>query len=152
MSLQPIVVRLPLKISKSQFISMGAISWVYRIADGIVLKYPRDLDAAELVRENAIYDIMEQHPPSPYVMQSIYRTPIANFLPSMVKSPDTRLRRNQVLDKLTVLEVLRVEDRHLVERWAAQLSAANAWLESLVLVHTDLRPANTCWMSATTSS
>jgi atypical protein kinase C zeta type len=61
----------------------------------------------------------------------------------MVESLDTRLRRNQILDKLTVLEVLRVEDGRLVERWAAELCAAVAWLESLGFAHTDLRPPNT---------
>ena len=82
-----IVMRLPRKVHKAQFVSMGAISWVYRITEGIVVKYARDTDAADL-------------------------------------------------------EVLRVEDRRLVERWAAELSAAVAWLESLGLVHADLRPPN----------
>jgi atypical protein kinase C zeta type len=121
---------------------MGAVSWVYRVADGIVLKYPRDVNGKVFGKENAIYHIFKQHPPCPYVMQSFYRTPIANFLPAMVESLDTRLRRNQILDKLTVLEVLRVEDRRLVERWAAELCAAVAWLESLGFAHIDLRPPN----------
>jgi serine/threonine protein kinase len=75
-------------------------------------------------------------------MQSFYRMPTANFLPSMSGSLETRLHRNQRREKFTVLEVLRVEDRGLVERWAAELSAAVAWLESLGFVHGDLRPAN----------
>jgi hypothetical protein len=42
---------------------MGAVSWVYRVADGIVLRYPRDVNAKEFGKENDIYDIFEQHPP-----------------------------------------------------------------------------------------
>ncbi|KAK3332120.1 kinase-like domain-containing protein [Cercophora scortea] len=138
----PIVVRLPRQVSKSRFLSMGAISWVYRITENIVVKYPRDIDAGEIERENAIYDIFEQHTPCPYVMQSFYRTANANFLPFMLPSLDTRLQRNQRREKFKVLQVLRIEDRHLVERWAAELCAAVAWIDSLGLVHGDLRPPN----------
>ncbi|KAH8907500.1 hypothetical protein BR93DRAFT_944580 [Coniochaeta sp. PMI_546] len=126
-----IVVRLPRKISKSQFLSMGAISW-----------YARDVGGGEIERESAVYDTMEQHAPCPYVMQSFYRTANANFLPSMLGSLDNRLEANQRREKHEVLQVLRIEDRHLIERWAAELSAAVAWPESLGLVHGDLRPPN----------
>lgn len=137
-----LVVHLPRKVSKSQFLSIGAISWVYRITENIVLKYPRDIASAELERENAIYDILERHASCPYIMQSFYRTAKANFLPFMLASLETRLHRNQRCEKYKVLQVLRVEDRRLVECWAAELCAADAWLESLGLVHGDLRPAN----------
>lgn len=53
----PIVVRLPRKVSNSQFLSMGAISCVYRITESIVVKYRRDVGAGKIERENAIYDI-----------------------------------------------------------------------------------------------
>lgn len=66
----PIVVRLPRKIKKSEFLSLGAISWVYRITDSIVVKYSRDVGSGEIEREHAIYDVFEQHAPCPYVMQS----------------------------------------------------------------------------------
>ena len=139
---RPMVPPLPRKILKARFLSLGAISWVYRITEDIVIKYPRNVDSDELERENAIYDILEQHAPCPYVMQSFYRMAKASFLPFMPSCLDTRLRRNQICEKHKVLQVLRVEDRRLVERWAAELSAANAWLESLGLVHADLRPPN----------
>lgn len=135
-------VRLPRKVSKSQFLSMGAISWVYQITEGIVVKYPRDEGAGEIERENAIYDIFEKHTPCPYVIQSFYRTANANFLPFMLTSLDIRLQRNQRREKHKVLQVLRIENRHLIERWAAELCAAVAWIESLDLVHGDLRPPN----------
>ncbi|KAL2186539.1 kinase-like protein [Thermothelomyces heterothallicus CBS 203.75] len=138
----PIVVRLPRRISKSRFLSMGAISWVYRITESIVVKYSRDIGAGEIERENAIYDIFEQYTPCPYVMQSFYRTANANFLPFMLASLDARLKRNQRREKHKVLQVLRIEERHLIERWAAELCAAVAWIESLGLVHGDLRPPN----------
>lgn len=127
--------RLPRKISKSRFI--------YGITESIVVKNPINTGSAELERENAIYDTLEQHAPCPYVMQSFYRTPGASFLPFMSGgSLDTRLARNQVREKGQVVRVLGVEDRRLVERWAAELCAAVAWLEALGLVHADLRPPN----------
>ncbi|KAL2167539.1 hypothetical protein VTG60DRAFT_1125 [Thermothelomyces hinnuleus] len=120
----PIVVRLPRKVSKSRFLSMGAISWVYRITESIVVKYSRDIGAGEIERENAIYDIFEQYAPCPYVIQSFYRTANANFLPFMLASLDTRLKRNQRREKHKVFQVLRIEERHLIERWAAELCAS----------------------------
>lgn len=60
----------------------------------------------------------------------------------MLGSLDTRLQRNQRREKFKVLQVLRTEDRRLIERWAAELCAAVAWIESLGLVHGDLRPPN----------
>ncbi|KAK4236027.1 kinase-like domain-containing protein [Achaetomium macrosporum] len=115
----PIVVRLPRKISKSQ-----------------------DINGGEIERENAIYDIFEQHAPCPYVIQRFYRTANAKFLPFMPASLDARLQRNQRREKRKVLQMLRIEDRHLIERWTVELCAAPAWIESLGLVHGDLRPPN----------
>ncbi|KAK4119031.1 hypothetical protein N657DRAFT_659236 [Parathielavia appendiculata] len=81
------------------------------------------IDAPVFGKESAVYNLLEQYPSSPY-------------------SLDACLRRNQLLHEITVLKVLRVEDRRLVERWAAELCAAVAWVESLGLAHTDLRPPN----------
>ncbi len=75
-------------------------------------------------------------------MQRFHHTAQVNFLPFMPDSLHPRLRRNQICEKAKVVKVLRVEDRGLVERWAAELCAADAWLESLSLVHADLRPTN----------
>ncbi len=138
----PLVSRLPRKISKSQFLSMGAVSWVYRITESIVVKYPRDVDSDGLERESALYDMLERHMPCPHVMQSFYHTAKVNFLPLMVASLESRLQCNQRREKHKVLQVLRIEDRHLIERWSAELCAAAAWLETLGLVHGDLRPPN----------
>ncbi|TAQ88594.1 hypothetical protein B7494_g3112 [Chlorociboria aeruginascens] len=41
-----------------------------------------------------------------------------------------------------LVEVVKREDRHLIELWTAELCAAVAWLESLGLIHGDLRPTN----------
>lgn len=135
-------VPVPRQISKGRFVSMGAISWVYKIADGIVIKYARNIDTDEVAREHAIYGLLKHHPPCPFVMQSFPRVLLANFLPHMAGSLDERLRRNQRRERWRVLEVLRVEERPLVERWAAQVCAADARLEALGLVHCDLRPTN----------
>lgn len=76
----PIIVKPPRRISSYKFLSLGATGWVYQIDDGIALKYPRDQRNEAFARENKIYDILEKHDPSPYVVQSFLRLPNANFL------------------------------------------------------------------------
>lgn len=131
--------------------SLGAISYVYRLNDHIIIKYARDVKSGELERENAIYDIMERHTASPYLMQSFFRTSVANFLPYMMGGTlDQRLRSNQIFKtpaegetrQPKMVGVRKLEPRPLVERWTAELAAAAAWLESLEYAHTDLRPPN----------
>ncbi|KAH8908476.1 hypothetical protein BR93DRAFT_966537 [Coniochaeta sp. PMI_546] len=147
----PVWTILPPGIHKTKFISIGAISFVYRLTDDIVIKYARNPDSNEIQRENAIYDILDQHAPSSYILQSFLRTPIANFLPYMPGGTlDQLLRSNQVFENVPdgqrrapkVLGVRKLEPRRLVERWTAELAAADAWLESLGYAHADLRPTN----------
>ncbi len=151
MSSIPLWTILPPGIHKTQFISIGAISFVYRLTDDIVIKYARNPESSEIQRENAIYDMLDRHAPSPYLLQSFLRTPIANFLPYMPGGNlDQLLRSNQILEIVPdgqrrppkVLGVRKLEPRRLVERWTAELAAADAWLESLGYAHADLRPTN----------
>ncbi|RMJ13689.1 hypothetical protein CDV36_006607 [Fusarium kuroshium] len=116
----------------------------YMIDTDTALKYPRDPTTANLVQENKIYDDFEKHEPSPYVIQSFLRLPNANFMPFLSGgSLQKRLESNQRLDdRHNFLSVLRLEPMAKIERWAAELSGAVAWLESLGLVHGDLRPEN----------
>ncbi|KAK1485950.1 AGC/DMPK protein kinase [Colletotrichum cuscutae] len=127
-----------------RFISLGAVSWVYQIDDEIALKFPRQKKLREFVHENSIYDKFESHhSPCPHIIQSFYRTEVANFLQFLPHgSLHDRLQSNQTRDGDRVISVDRFEDRRLSERWAAELCAANAWLETLGVVHGDLRPAN----------
>lgn len=143
MASKKIIGRLPPRVSKLRFLSLGAAGWVYQITDEMALKYARDSKSDDWLREHAIYDILETSTPCPYVIQSFLRTPEANFLPYLSGGNlDGRLRRNQTREGNTVTAVLRREDRRLAERWTAELSAAVAWLESLNLAHGDLRPTN----------
>ena len=137
-------IQLPPKISKTRFLSRGAVGWVYQITDHIVLKYARDTSSGKLEYENKIYDEFESHPPlCPHILQSFLRNSEANFLPYLPGGTlDNRLRRNQRRERDVVLAVLKIEDRHLIERWTAELCAAIAWLENLHFVHGDLRPTN----------
>ena len=137
------IIKLPPKISKTRFLSLGATGWVYQITDQIVLKYAKDTNSNKLERENAIYNVFETQSPCPYVMQSFLRNSEANFLPYLPGGTlENRLQHNQRRENGTVIEVLKIEDRRLIERWTAELCAAVTWLESLDLVHGDLRPAN----------
>ncbi|KAI0097274.1 kinase-like protein [Nemania sp. FL0031] len=125
------------------FISKGGSGSVYKITKKIALKFAVSSNSEEFNTENATYDLLEKHPPCPYVIQAFYRTGDYIFLPLL--SCGTlwhRMRRNQKVDGLTVLAVLRIEDRRLIERWTAELCAAVAWLDTLGIVHGDLRPTN----------
>lgn len=133
----------PYRQITKKFLSAGAVGWVYQIDDKIVLKYPQRTKLSEFVHEKSIYDIFQNHEPCPHVVQSFYRTEAINFLQLLPNgSLHERLQNNQTREKDRVVSVNRLEDRRLIERWAAELCAASAWLETLGFVHGDLRPAN----------
>lgn len=142
--MSPPIVQPPRRISKHKLLSLGATGWVYQIDTDVALKYPRDPASGDLVQENNIYDELEKHSPSPHEIQSFLRLPNANFMPFLSGgSLQQRLEANQHLDdRHNFVSVLKLEPMETVERWAAELSGAVAWLESLGLVHGDLRPEN----------
>jgi serine/threonine protein kinase len=131
------------RIFKFKFLSRGATGWVFQIDDGIALKYARDERSDAFQTEINTYDMFDKHEPSPYILQSILRHPNLNFLPFMRGgSLEARIRANQRRDKLGALTVQHKEPLQMVERWAMELTGAVAWLETLGLVHGDLRPPN----------
>ncbi|KAM3466000.1 hypothetical protein MY5147_009146 [Beauveria neobassiana] len=77
-------------------------------------------------------------------MQSFLRLLGINFMPLMAGSLEQRIYSNQIRDfrKSHCIEVTRIEPTTLIEQWATELAGAIAWLESLGVVHGDLRPAN----------
>jgi len=134
----------PRRVSAHKFLSLGAAGWVYQIDDNIALKYAKDPGGEAFARESEIYDIFETYDPCPYVVQSFLRLPNANFLAFMSGgSLGKRLRANQCRNERNeFLGVSKKEPSQTVERWIMELSGAVAWLESLGLVHGDLRPEN----------
>ncbi|KPM42299.1 hypothetical protein AK830_g4279 [Neonectria ditissima] len=136
---------LPSCITKFAFISRGATGWVFKVDDNIALKYVRKDRLNEFKKETDACDLFERHGSSPYLIQSFLRLPGLNFLQFMSGgSLDQRIYNNQRRDykHQKCLEVLRLEPVYKIEQWLMELSAAIAWLESLGLVHGDLRPAN----------
>ncbi|KAK1656537.1 hypothetical protein BDP55DRAFT_699483 [Colletotrichum godetiae] len=110
-----------------RFISLGAVSWVYQIDDEIALNSRGKKSYFE-----------SHHSPCPHIIQSFYRMEVANFLQFLPHgSLHDRLQSNQTRDGDRVISVDRFEDRRLSERWAAELCAANAWLEALGLADFD---------------
>jgi len=141
------VVKLPRQISSCRFLSLGAVGWVHRIGDCIVLKYPRQPGCENFAREIEMYDIFEKHTPCPDIVQSFLRVPAGNFLAFLRRGTlDQRLRAHQIRDDQgrgsKVLKVSKTEPLFLIERWIMELSNAAAWLESLGYVHGDIRPPN----------
>jgi serine/threonine protein kinase len=134
----------PRPLSAYRFLSLGATGWVYQIDDDIVLKYARAERSEAFARESKTYDIFEKHNPCPYVVQSFLRLPNANFLAFLSGgSLEKRLRANQRRNERNeFLGVLKTEPIQTIERWVMDLCGAVAWIESLGLVHGDLRPDN----------
>ncbi|KAM0738006.1 hypothetical protein ACQRIT_007482 [Beauveria bassiana] len=62
----------------------------------------------------------------------------------MAGSLEQRIYSNQIRDfrKSHCIQVMRTEPTALIEQWATEVAGAIAWLESLGVVHGDLRPAN----------
>lgn len=115
-----------------------------RVADGIALKYCVYERFLNFQTENESYDAFQQRNPPPSIMQSFLRLPGINFMPLMAVSLEQRIYSNQVRDsrKSRCVTVVRIEPTTTIEQWAAELAGAIAWLESLGVVHGDLRPAN----------
>ena len=132
--------------NKFEFISGGATGWVFEVAPGIALKFLCPGREEEFRRENETYALIERSdpPPPPHFIQSFLRLPYAHFMQLMPDSLDSRLRANRRQDPKTLecFEVLRLEPTARIEQWAAELSSALAWLESIELVQGDLRPSN----------
>lgn len=133
--------KLPPRHRNLIFVSAGATSWVFRVRDShLILKIARQQAIKDFERENAFYDELEKHEPSPYVLQSIFRCHLLNFLPVMKGSLEQRIRVNRGRpqspgDNEATSEVLQ-------RRWAMEMAGAVAWLESLDYAHGDLRPPN----------
>lgn len=125
-------------------LSGGSTGWVLRVADGIALKYCVYERFLNFQTENDSYDAFQQRDPPPSIMQSFLRLPGINFMPLMAVSLEQRVYSNQVCDsrKPRRVTVARTEPTATIEQWATELAGAIAWLESLGIVHGDLRPAN----------
>ncbi|KAI9793818.1 MAG: hypothetical protein M1835_006976 [Candelina submexicana] len=82
--------------------------------------------------EKKIYEIIDRAPPHPNVFQSLLCVPQGIFLPHMVQTLEQRIKKGDS-------EPITSETRY---RWAKELSRAMAWLETLEVVHGDLRPVN----------
>ncbi|KAM3442436.1 hypothetical protein MY4824_001030 [Beauveria thailandica] len=136
--------QLPTCLTTYDLLSGGSTGWVLRIADGIALKYCVYRRFSNFQTENESYDAFQQRNPPPSIMQSFLRLPGINFMPLMAASLEQRIYANQVRDfrKSRCLKVLRIEPTPIIEQWATELASAIAWLESVGLVHGDLRPAN----------
>ncbi|KAJ6436191.1 hypothetical protein O9K51_11253 [Purpureocillium lavendulum] len=126
-----------------RFVSRGATSWVYQVDEDLILKIARDQATNAFQHENMIYDELEQHEPSPYLLQSIVRLPLLNFLPIMGRgSLEQRIKNNQRRGSDGKIHVLYAIPQVQAEQWAMEIAGAVAWLESIGYVHGDLRPAN----------
>ncbi|ESZ96916.1 protein kinase domain-containing protein [Sclerotinia borealis F-4128] len=129
-------------------IARGATGWVYKINNRIALKIPRKGSHEEFACEVKFYNILESHsPPCPDISRSFLRVPKGNFMAFCSGgSLDQRLQEHQTRggksQQFKILGINKCEPLHLVEQWAAELSSAVAWLESLGYCHTDIRPAN----------
>ncbi len=131
--------------AKPTLLGWGHVGIVYQISSQIVVKR-RALndDEGAFSHENRIFDLLERNPQCPSLVRSFFRTPSANFLQFVGDSLEIRLQRYQMRDPKTsqVLQVWYREPLNLVTRWIIELVDAVAILESLELVHADIRPPN----------
>jgi atypical protein kinase C zeta type len=136
------LVKLPHRVASHHFLSVGAVGWVYRINERIVLKYPKDTDDTAFNREVQVFHLLEKHDICPDIVQSFLCVPNGIFLAYLSGgSLDQRLQTNR-RHTGNGTEVFRIEPTPLVERWTMELCSAVSWLESLGRVHGDIRPPN----------
>ncbi|KAL4876429.1 hypothetical protein BJY04DRAFT_223062 [Aspergillus karnatakaensis] len=137
--------KLPHRLASHQFLSVGAIGWVYRINDRIVLKYPRNTGDPAFSHELEFFDILEKHEICPDIVRSFLRVPDGIFLEYLQGGTlEQRLKdkRVQTSNSPTSIKVLKTEPTPLLERRTMELCSAVAWLEALGYTHGDIRPPN----------
>ena len=127
-----------------RLLSMGAAGLVFQVTPQIALKHARIKGSERIEHENRIFELLETNPPCPHIISSFLRLPDHNFLEYMAGGNlEDRLRARQSRGSTgEVITVLSLEPTDLVLRWMRELTGATAWLESLGLVHGDIRPAN----------
>ncbi|KAL4946984.1 kinase-like domain-containing protein [Aspergillus filifer] len=138
--------------TKKQFPSVnwiwrGAISFVYEVHPDIVVKVPKPREYArdQFDHELKVYDILSKHEPCPYLIQCFHYSADGIFLEYMTDaSLSMRLQDHQTKyrDSAIVEKVNKYEPLSLRLRWMNDLAQAAAFLESIGLVHGDLRPEN----------
>ncbi|TPX12218.1 uncharacterized protein E0L32_007104 [Thyridium curvatum] len=124
---------------------LGSTGFTFKLNQYIAVKKVRPGRDRNLANERTIFDILERHPPSPYIVRSLYRTEDAIFLEYATNGdPASLLREEQQRDESSrrVMGVTRRQPLERCFRWMKQLGAAAAWLEELGLAHCDIRPGN----------
>lgn len=127
---------MPHLVRNYDVLSYGAQGIVFKINERIALKHCRnDVESGSFEKENSFYDVLESHEPCPHILQSFLRTPVANFMALM---PDS-LHFRYFSENPNAVAVI---PEPTARRWAAQLCAAAAWLETLTYAHNDIRTPN----------
>ncbi|KAJ5243629.1 hypothetical protein N7489_003725 [Penicillium chrysogenum] len=125
----------------------GGISFVYEVHPRIVVKVPKsgDFEREQFQRELKIYKIFSQHPPCPSIIQCFLYAENGIFLEYMRDiTLCSRIQNNNTRDQQTALvtNIEKLEPLSLRKEWMNDLAQAVAFLESLNLAHSDLRPEN----------
>ena len=135
---------------KPRLIAWGASGVVYKVSDRVAVK-KRIVECDEGVdyeNEIRIYNLLESNPRCPYFVRSFYRSSDFNFfefIGELSSNLHNRMKQHQTNDRSKSWQVLRVayiHPRDLIVRWMKQMTDAVATLESLGLVHGDIRPPN----------
>ena len=139
-----------LSTAKPRLIAWGASGVVYKLSDRVAVKR-RVVDCDEGVdfdNEIRIYDLLESNPQCPHFVRIFYRDSAFNFMEFVGELSSNLLNRmaeHQTHDRSKSWQALHVAylyPRELVVRWMKQLTDAVSTLESLGLVHGDIRAPN----------
>ena len=135
---------------KPRLIAWGASGVVYKVSDCVAVKR-RVVECDEGVdfqNEIRIYNLLERKTECPYFVRSFYRSSDYHFLEFIGERRSNlhnRIKQHQTHDRSKswqVLHVAYIHPRNLIVRWMRQLTDTVATLESLGLVHGDIRPPN----------
>ena len=133
-------------VSDPQFLSAGAVGYVYRVNRCIAVKIPVAEGQEDFNHEKAVLDELDREPRCAEIVQSFLRLPTANFMAFYSGGTlEQRLRIYQIRHEINddhVISVRHKESTHLVYRWMRELCSGTAWLESKQYAHGDIRPHN----------
>ncbi|KAF7560054.1 hypothetical protein G7046_g4119 [Stylonectria norvegica] len=128
---------------RPQLLSLGSTGFAYKLNDLIVVKKGRPGRISRFSDEQAIFEKLENHALSPYIIRSFHRIPNVTFLEfAPCGDVASLLSAEQTRDGARVLSVAETQPLDLCYLWMKQLCSAAAWLESLGLCHCDIHPAN----------
>ncbi|RKU41522.1 hypothetical protein DL546_004531 [Coniochaeta pulveracea] len=131
-------------LSCNNYVAGGAAGHVSQISPNIVFKCPYQFGDPVQQQIDWMKESVEKMEAEKVIYQLLTKRPHPNIVPCILCRPEGIFLQKMecTLEERLALAPTAPISTETQEKWVRQLTSAVAWLESLNLVHGDLRPAN----------